>query len=51
MNTTFMKENDMKRLAFSSKERGILCEFGSPLSPHPSYGKLKKGSDENKEKS
>jgi hypothetical protein len=46
MKTTFVKTKDMIELTCSSKGREAIHEGNSPLPPHPSYGKLKKGSDE-----
>jgi len=43
---TFFKENYMPEFSYSSKYREALEEEGNTLSPYSSYGKLKKGSDE-----
>jgi hypothetical protein len=46
MKTTFVKVKDMAELAYSFEESEIVKEEGSTLPLHPSYGKLKKGNDE-----
>jgi hypothetical protein len=50
MKTAFVKAKDMTELVYSLEGIVVVNEGGNPIPPQPSYGGLKKGSDEKSSK-